>query len=186
MGRIKKLALSWTSLRGSATSRMLVLFHGPCCALTFCVTAQTLWVIWRKYPIPGILAEADAIVSSFGGGFELMKTGGKNDGVRPIIETAAQYVSGHYWRMLAHLISHQYWRNPCTCNIYLTTPDCAHGSERFRSTYPRFQQRKGFPPLAKRRKPKGSVLPSCKRQCPTHVVSHSIEPFTERRGSIGV
>jgi cytochrome P450 len=35
---------------------------------------------------------------AFGGGFELMMTGGKNDGVRPIIETA-----GHIGGILAHV-----------------------------------------------------------------------------------
>lgn len=52
-------------------------------------------MIWRKYPVCGFLAGADAILSSFGGGFELMKTGGNNDD-RPIIESAAQYVF-KYW-----------------------------------------------------------------------------------------
>ena len=57
------------------------------------VSVQTSWAIWRKYPVRGVPIEADLIVSSFGGGFELMKTGGSNDGVRPIIELAARYVS---------------------------------------------------------------------------------------------
>jgi hypothetical protein len=54
----------------------------------------------------GILAEADAIASSFGGGFELMKSGGSNDGVRPVIELTTRYVSGYWSSLLTNLTSH--------------------------------------------------------------------------------
>ena len=35
-----------------------------------------------------------------------MMSGGKDDGIRPIIESVAQYVFGHWWGVLTNLTSY--------------------------------------------------------------------------------
>jgi hypothetical protein len=59
----------------------------------FLLLEQTLWVIWRKWLAQGSKTKFLILVSSFGGGFELMEAGGDKDGIWAILESGLQYVT---------------------------------------------------------------------------------------------